>query len=70
MSRGLGDVYKRQVVLIPYYYIRAIGGLLYLVGFLMFAYNIYKSTSAKAILAEPKSASPMGGGAKASAEVM
>ena len=58
------------VVLIPYYYIRAIGGLLYLIGFLMFAYNIYKSTSAKAILAEPKSASPMGGGAKASAEVM
>ena len=58
------------VVLIPYYYIRAIGGLLYLVGFLMFTYNIYKSTSAKAILAEPKNASPMGGGAKASAEVM
>jgi len=31
------------VVLQPYYTIRAIGGLLYLVGILMWAYNIYKT---------------------------
>ncbi len=46
-------------VLIPYYWIRAIGGLLYFIGLLMWAYNIYKSTSAKPISAEPHSASPM-----------
>ena len=30
-------------VLHPYYTIRAVGGLLYLIGFFMFAYNIYKT---------------------------
>ncbi|MBZ7994288.1 cytochrome-c oxidase, cbb3-type subunit I [Campylobacter canadensis] len=44
----------------PYYWIKAIGGLLYLIGFFMFAYNIYKSiTSNRSIEVEPKSASPM-----------
>jgi len=48
-------------VLHPYYTIRGIGGLLYLTGFFMFAYNIYKTaTSAKAIENEPQYASPMG----------
>lgn len=48
-------------VLIPYYWIRAIGGLLYLIGFFIFVYNIYKSLSAPKLNAEPKNASPMGG---------
>ncbi|MCD8212728.1 MAG: cbb3-type cytochrome c oxidase subunit I, partial [Campylobacter sp.] len=56
------------VVLIPYYWIRAVGGLLYLIGFFMFVYNVYKSMSAPQIGAEPKSASPMGG--RVNAEVM
>ena len=30
-------------VLHPYYTIRAVGGTLYLIGFVMFAYNIYVS---------------------------
>ena len=48
------------VALHPYFIIRAIGGLLYLIGFFMFAYNIYKSvTSSRSIEVEPKSASPM-----------
>jgi cytochrome c oxidase cbb3-type subunit 1 len=47
-------------VLHPYYTIRAVGGLLYLVGFLMFCYNIYKTiTAGRAIEKEPQSASPM-----------
>ena len=47
-------------VLMPYYWIRAIGGLLYLIGFFMFAYNIMKSiSSSKPIDREPVSASPM-----------
>ena len=47
-------------VLHPYYTIRGVGGLLYLVGFLMFAYNFYKTmTSSKAIEEEPLYASPM-----------
>ncbi|MEE6530769.1 hypothetical protein VWM68_10700, partial [Campylobacter coli] len=29
------------VAIVPYYWIRAIGGLLYLIGFFMFTYNIY-----------------------------
>jgi cytochrome c oxidase cbb3-type subunit 1 len=33
-------------VLHPYYTIRAIAGVLYLTGFLMFAYNIYKTFTA------------------------
>ena len=46
--------------MIPYYYIRAIGGTLYLIGFFMFVYNICKSISGgKALDKEPASASPM-----------
>ena len=46
--------------MIPYYYIRAIGGTLYLIGFFMFVYNICKSISGgKALDKEPTSASPM-----------
>ena len=45
--------------MIPYYYIRAIGGTLYLIGFFMFVYNICKSISGgKALDKEPASASP------------
>jgi cytochrome c oxidase cbb3-type subunit 1 len=47
-------------VLIPYYIIRATGGLLYLIGFFMFVYNIYKTvTASKALEKEPQNASPM-----------
>ncbi|MBV5278455.1 MAG: cytochrome-c oxidase, cbb3-type subunit I [Campylobacteraceae bacterium] len=47
-------------VLIPYYAIRATGGLMYLVGFLMFTYNMYKTiTAGKDISSEPQNASPM-----------
>lgn len=46
--------------IIPYYWIRAIGGLLYLIGFFMFTYNIYKTIkSGKALEKEPLNASPM-----------
>ena len=34
------------IVLQPYYTIRATGGLLYLIGFFIFSYNIYKSITA------------------------
>jgi cytochrome c oxidase cbb3-type subunit I len=48
-------------VLHPYYTIRAVGGTLYLIGFLMFAYNIYKTMSARPVEeSELKNASPMG----------
>ncbi len=48
-------------VLHPYYTIRGVGGLLYLVGFLMFAYNIFKTMSARPVEeSELQSASPMG----------
>jgi cytochrome c oxidase cbb3-type subunit 1 len=48
------------IVLHPYYTMRAVGGLLYLVGFFMFAYNIYMTvTSSKEIEKEPANASPM-----------
>jgi len=48
-------------VLHPYYAIRGVGGLLYLVGFLMFAYNIYKTMSARPVEEyELQNASPMG----------
>ncbi len=48
-------------VLHPYYTIRAVGGTLYLVGFIMFAYNIYKTTSARPVEeSELQNASPMG----------
>ncbi len=44
----------------PYYTIRGIGGLLYLTGVFMFAFNMYKTmTSSKAIEREPQNASPM-----------
>lgn len=47
-------------VLIPYYAIRATGGALYLIGFFMFIYNIYKTiTVGKALEKEPQNASPM-----------
>ncbi len=47
-------------VLQPYYTIRAVGGLLYLVGVFMWAYNIYKTYAAgRAIEREPVSATPM-----------
>jgi cytochrome c oxidase cbb3-type subunit 1 len=39
---------------------RAVGGLLYLIGFFMFAYNIYMTiTSSKSIDKETANASPM-----------
>ena len=48
-------------VLQPYYTIRAIGGLLYLIGLFMWAYNMYKTATASRVLTkEPVSASPMG----------
>lgn len=47
-------------VLHPYYTIRGVGGLLYLVGFFMFAYNFYKTiTVGRVIEEEPQSTSPM-----------
>lgn len=48
-------------VLHPYYAIRGVGGLLYLIGFFMFAYNIYKTMSARKVEEhELQNASPMG----------
>jgi cytochrome c oxidase cbb3-type subunit 1 len=48
-------------VLHPYYTIRAIGGLLYLIGLFMWAYNMYKTATAGRVLTkEPVNASPMG----------
>jgi cytochrome c oxidase cbb3-type subunit 1 len=48
-------------VLHPYYALRGTGGLLFLIGFFMFAYNIYKTwTSDKVVDAERLNASPMG----------
>ncbi|AQW85629.1 cytochrome c oxidase CcoNOPQ, cbb3-type, subunit I [Campylobacter pinnipediorum subsp. caledonicus] len=49
------------VVLVPYYWIRAIGGALYLLGFFIFVFNICKSLSAPKINFEPKNTTPMGG---------
>ena len=47
-------------VLFPYYLIRAIGGTLYLIGFIMFIYNVVMTiTASKQLESEPKSASPM-----------
>ena len=47
-------------VLYPYYVIRAVGGLLYLIGFFMFAYNMFKTmTSGRELTSEPQNASPM-----------
>ncbi len=47
-------------VLIPYYMIRAIGGLLYLIGFIMFTYNIIMTiVASKEIDKEPQYATPI-----------
>jgi len=47
-------------VLHPYYAIRALSGVMYLAGFLMFAYNIYKTmTSGKELTEEPQFKTPM-----------
>jgi cytochrome c oxidase cbb3-type subunit 1 len=47
-------------VLHPYWTLRAVGGLFYLIGVFMWAYNIYKTAfSSKAIEKEPQYASPM-----------
>ena len=48
--------------LFPYYLIRAIGGLLYLTGFTMFIWNIYKTVTAgkKAEETSMRNATPMG----------
>jgi len=47
-------------VLHPYYAIRALSGVMYLVGFIMFAYNIYKTmTSGKELTEEPQFRTPM-----------
>ena len=48
------------IVLKPYYTIRAVGGLLYLVGFLIFSYNIYKTVTAGRVLdKEPINKTPV-----------
>ncbi|MCF6243703.1 MAG: cytochrome-c oxidase, cbb3-type subunit I [Sulfurovum sp.] len=47
-------------VLHPYYAIRALSGVMYLTGFLMFAYNIYKTmTSGRELTQEPQFRTPM-----------
>ena len=47
-------------VLHPYYTIRAVGGLLYLIGFFLFAYNIYKTVRCGRVLdKEPVNATPV-----------
>ena len=47
-------------VLHPYYTIRAVGGLMYLIGFFMFAYNIYKTVRCGRVLdKEPVNATPV-----------
>ncbi len=47
-------------VLHPYYAIRALAGVLYLTGFLMFAYNMVKTmTSSRELSEEPQFRSPM-----------
>ncbi len=47
-------------ILHPYYVIRAVSGVLYLAGFLLFAYNMVKTmTSSKAISEEPTNKTPM-----------
>jgi cytochrome c oxidase cbb3-type subunit 1 len=48
-------------VLHPYYTIRAVGGLLYLIGVFMWAYNLYMTaTQGRKLEEEPANASPMG----------
>jgi len=47
-------------VLHPYYTIRALSGVMYLTGFIMFAYNIYKTmTAGRELSEEPQFRSPM-----------
>ncbi|NOR54853.1 MAG: cytochrome-c oxidase, cbb3-type subunit I [Sulfurovum sp.] len=47
-------------VLHPYYTIRALSGVMYLIGFIMFAYNIYKTmTSGRVLTEEPQFKTPM-----------
>ncbi len=47
-------------VLHPYYTIRGVGGLLYLIGVFMWAFNIYKTATAGRVLErEPQNATPM-----------
>jgi cytochrome c oxidase cbb3-type subunit 1 len=47
-------------VLHPYWVIRAVGGLLYFIGLLMFAWNFYKTaTSGRKLETEPQFRSPM-----------
>jgi cytochrome c oxidase cbb3-type subunit 1 len=47
-------------VLHPYYAIRALSGVMYLTGFIMFAFNIYKTmTSGKVLTSEPQFRTPM-----------
>jgi cytochrome c oxidase cbb3-type subunit 1 len=47
-------------VLHPYYTIRALAGVLYLTGFIMFAYNMYKTiTASRELSEEPQFRSPM-----------
>ena len=44
----------------PYYTIRGVGGLLYLIGFLIFAYNFYKTiTAGRVIEEEPRNTTPI-----------
>jgi cytochrome c oxidase cbb3-type subunit 1 len=47
-------------VLHPYYAIRGLSGVLYLTGFILFAYNIYKTITAGRVLKEePQFTTPM-----------
>ena len=47
-------------VLHPYYAIRALSGVMYLAGFIMFAYNIYKTmTAGRELSEEPQFRTPM-----------
>jgi len=47
-------------VLHPYYTIRALAGVMYLTGFIMFAYNMYKTmTASRELSEEPQFRSPM-----------
>jgi cytochrome c oxidase cbb3-type subunit 1 len=48
------------IVLEPYYMIRTLSGVMYLVGFVMFAYNIYKTiTVGRKLDSEPQFKTPM-----------
>ncbi|MDQ7085938.1 MAG: cytochrome-c oxidase, cbb3-type subunit I [Sulfurovum sp.] len=48
------------VILEPYYMIRTLSGVMYLIGFMMFAYNIYKTvTAGRKLSTEPQFRTPM-----------